>query len=266
MISDDTQTVEESITWVASDLDDLSRNRCSQNRLPKVADAPGNACVGLVTADTLPVLMNEADELLADKGKVDSGSVPVGVVGEKSCFLLRSRIGNLFREQLRSSSSVLNRGRVLAIAPALQLCAPIERGRWATVGGSVVDEEETVGSHKRMLTSSLAGCRVGSGLGTAIVVRAFGSFGVDDISSRFSTLASCTLASGGERRRKATPPASGGPLFGTADGGRFCVWIWSGSRSRNSSCRKRREPSRYVLQPSSRHTSEYRQTFWKAVG
>uniref|UniRef100_A0A182V425 Uncharacterized protein n=1 Tax=Anopheles merus TaxID=30066 RepID=A0A182V425_ANOME len=210
---------------VASDLDDLSRNRCSQNRLPKVADAPGNACVGLVTADTLPVLMNEADELLADKGKVDAVCVPVGVVGEKSCFLLRSRIGNLFREQLRSSSSVLNRGRVLAVAPALQLCAPIERGRWATVGGSVVDAEETVvGSHKRMVTSSSAG----GGSGTTIVVRAFGSFGVDDISSRFSTLASCTLASGGERRRKATPPASGGPLPGTADGGRFCVWIWSG--------------------------------------
>uniref|UniRef100_A0A8W7NZM7 Uncharacterized protein n=1 Tax=Anopheles coluzzii TaxID=1518534 RepID=A0A8W7NZM7_ANOCL len=182
---------------VASDLDDLSSNRCSQNRLPKVADAPGNAASGWSRRDTLPVLMNEADELLADKGKVDAGCVPVGVVGEKSCFLLRSRIGNLFREQLRSSSSVLNRGRVLAVSPALQLCAPIERGRWATVGGSVVDEEETVvGSLKRMVTSSSAGCRVGGGSGTTIVVRAFGSFGVDDISSRFSTLASCTLASG----------------------------------------------------------------------
>lgn len=77
---------------VASDLDDLSRSRCSQKRPPPGSPlllAGGSACVGLVTAlpatPALPQLTNDADELLAERDIAPApyvASETGGVVGE----------------------------------------------------------------------------------------------------------------------------------------------------------------------------------------
>lgn len=91
------------VTRVASDLEPVSCSccsRCSQNRA-------GSSAVGLVTALLLPLL---PPIVVTPKVVIIEPPPPVGVVGEYPTARSR-RIGNLFLVQLRSSSSVLNRGR-----------------------------------------------------------------------------------------------------------------------------------------------------------